>query len=113
MGIASQAAIAVDNARLYARAQQAAVERELLQESECPARQEAERASTVKDEFLATLSHELRTALSAITGWLTSCAEASILAGPTCSRASLSSAEHQDAGAAHRRSTGHDPHHLG
>lgn len=70
MGIASQAAIAVDNARLYARAQQAAVERELLRESECPARREAERASTVKEAFLATLSHELRTALSAITDWV-------------------------------------------
>ena len=70
VSIASQAAIAVDNARLYAEAQQAARERHLLLESERAARMEAERASKLKDEFLATLSHELRTPLSAITGWV-------------------------------------------
>ncbi|MBA2961405.1 MULTISPECIES: PAS domain-containing protein [Ramlibacter] len=68
-GIASQAAVAIDNAHLYAEAQRAAAERTQLLESERAARADAERASTLKDEFLATLSHELRTPLSAILGW--------------------------------------------
>lgn len=54
-GIAAQAAVAIDNARLY--------------ESERQARAEAERNSQLKDEFLSTLSHELRTPLTAILGW--------------------------------------------
>ena len=69
VGIAAQAGVAIDNARLYAEAQRAAKERTLLLESERAARADAERASTLKDEFLATLSHELRTPLSAILGW--------------------------------------------
>jgi signal transduction histidine kinase/PAS domain-containing protein len=70
LGIAGQAAIAVDNARLYAQAQHLAQERNMLLESERAARLESERAGKLKDEFLATLSHELRTPLSAITGWI-------------------------------------------
>jgi PAS domain S-box-containing protein len=44
-------------------------EREQLLERESAARGEAERANRLKDEFLATLSHELRSPLNAIVGW--------------------------------------------
>jgi PAS domain S-box-containing protein len=61
-GLAAQASIAMDNARLYESAQRARTEAERLY-------REAQESSRLKDEFLATVSHELRTPLTAILGW--------------------------------------------
>ena len=65
-GIVAQAAVAIDNARLYEVAQQSARERDALLQSERAARMEAERLSSMKDEFLAMLAHELRNPLAPI-----------------------------------------------
>jgi PAS domain S-box-containing protein len=69
VGVAAQAGIAIDNARLYEEAQRMADERQKLLERERSARAAAEDLSRLKDEFLTTLSHELRTPLNAILGW--------------------------------------------
>jgi PAS domain S-box-containing protein len=68
-GLAAQAAVAMDNARLFdalkrarAEAEEGAAEKERLYH-------EAQESSRLKDEFLATVSHELRTPLTAILGW--------------------------------------------
>jgi PAS domain S-box-containing protein len=48
---------------------QAETERDRLLAGEREARQDAERANRMKDEFLSIVSHELRTPLHAILGW--------------------------------------------
>jgi len=65
-GVAAQAAIAMDNARLFEVAQKSAQERDALLQSERAARVQAERLSHTKDEFLAMLAHELRNPLAPI-----------------------------------------------
>ena len=49
--MAAQAAVAIDNSRLYEAAQQAAEERKRLLESERSARAAAERMSELKDRI--------------------------------------------------------------
>jgi PAS domain S-box-containing protein len=69
-GMAAQAAVGMDNARLFEAAQHAREEAEQTAAEKERLYREARESSRLKDEFLATVSHELRTPLTAIMGWV-------------------------------------------
>jgi PAS domain S-box-containing protein len=68
-GLAAQASVAMDNARLFEAARRAREEAEQSAAEKERLYREARESSRLKDEFLATVSHELRTPLTAILGW--------------------------------------------
>jgi PAS domain S-box-containing protein len=66
--IATQATIAIENARHYAEAKQRARELEDANQEAEEARAAAESANRAKSEFLANMSHEIRTPMNAVLG---------------------------------------------
>lgn len=66
---ADRVALSIERAQLYEREQQA--------------RLEAESANRMKDDFLATISHELRSPLNSILGWVTLLREGSLSSDAT------------------------------